>query len=167
MPINLTSIADFSPHIYIGVITAIATGIIGLIFFAVRAWLKKREMRPLLRVNLSIATINYAPPAYLAITAENIGYVEVILSSVGIITSDNEYYVFPFSDPINSTLLPLTLPINDSFTRYILMRELETYLKGKGYQDKYGIKINLTGFFKDKVGNEFKSNPKEYEMNGW
>jgi len=133
-------------------------GTIAGIVWKVHKWYEKRKKIK--------AEISYGFPTYgnsvgessVLVTAKNIGGKTTTLTSAGFLLPRDDKLIL--MSPKNMTRLPHKLNPNESFVVFETVQKLKEQLEDNGYEDE----IKIRGFFRDEIGEEYKSDEFTFEI---
>ena len=148
---------------WVGIITALVA-LYGAALSTYTLVRNQREKRRQVRVKLSNGVLTYGPelsPAMLLIEATNPGNRTVILNTMGILLPDGKTVVFP--QPESNVTFPHRLEEGNSCLAWTPMKDFAKRLR----QTSYSGAVNLVGFYRDQIGNEYKSNVFGFNIDVW
>jgi hypothetical protein len=114
-----------------------------------------------IKVELSygfLSNVRSVGPNILSIQANNIGFRNVTLSSVGLIINKETQMII--MDPIGNVQLPHTLGEGQSCVIYKEQLDLARQMVNNGFSGK----VKLVGVYKSAIGKTYKSKPIEFDI---
>lgn len=147
--------------------TAVVTALVALYGAVLSTYtfiVNRRDKQRQIRVRLSNGLLTYAAetsPAMLFLEAMNPGNRTVVLNSAGIELPGGKTAVFPNSE--SDVSYPHPLEEGQKCTVWTPMKEFAQTLQSNGFSGK----ISLTAFFRDQVGNKYRSNALNFDIEEW
>ena len=133
----------------------------GAILSTYSIWSKRQEHKREVKVTLSFGFIKMGTvsPPMLILSALNTGSKTVTLNSMGLILPEKKYLHFTHPENIYVTF-PHDLLEGKNVMVWITNKELAHDLKQEGYSGT----IRLKGFYRDAIGNEYKSKTINFDI---
>ena len=135
----------------------------GAVVSTISIWYTRKEHKREVKVTLSfglIKQISVSPPQ-IFLEALNIGSKTVTLSSFGLNLPNKKNMYFP--NPNSNAPFPHELLEGKSVSVWIDAKELAKNLKQEGYSGM----ISYKGFYKDAIGNVYRSKEEKFDIEGW
>ncbi|MFW6172369.1 MAG: hypothetical protein ACOC5T_01305 [Elusimicrobiota bacterium] len=117
----------------------------------VLVYLKWKNIRKKIEVNLSYMVPNWSSEIHIYIEAVNSGSQTTTLSSAGLILPDGDRMFLP--DAQNMNKMPYKLEPNTNFSIWVKADRLKSNLTNAGYKKD----AKLRAYYKDQTGDEFTS----------
>ena len=146
------------------VIITLIIAVYGAILSTYMTWNARQEHKREIKVQTSFGFIKSpfsgVSPLMIISTAMNTGRKTVTLSSVGLILPNKDKEYLTFLKPNSAVSFPYDLVEGKSCQVWDTAKELAVDLKREGYSGR----INLKGYYKDAIGNEFRSKPLRFNI---
>jgi hypothetical protein len=101
---------------------------------------------------------NIVGPSTISLSAQNIGYRDITLDSMGFIFPDKKYTFIV--EPQSNVKFPYTLSEGKECSVWKTQKELAIELRDNGYSGK----IKLRGYYRSAIGKIFKSKPIDFDI---
>ena len=134
----------------------------GAIVSTYSVWNARKEHKREVKVKISfgfLKQVTVSPPM-LMLSAMNTGTKTVTLSSMGLILPAKEKKYLYFMRPDSYVTFPHDLLEGKDVLVWITTKELAHDLKQEGYSGT----ISLRGFYRDAIGNEYKSHAMKFDI---
>lgn len=146
------------------IIITLIIAIYGAILSTYTIWNSKQEHKREIKVKTTYgfikSPITGVSPLMIMSTAMNTGRKTVSITSMGFIlpNKDREYLIL--LKPQSNVIFPYDLAEGKSCQVWDTAKELAEDLKHEGYSGR----IDLRGYFKDAIGNEYRSKPMKFSI---